>query len=167
MRGGGGFLHSFLFPRLVPVDALGDVDSVMSCLRSQSTASLVDAYRAYRVNRGPVSLNGTMVVCPLPHYKTFILPCATVLTRHIHLLSILFHNVLRVCRRPLTPAAFGLPGGGGRSSKRQRYGAVGVLPPLGPEDDTGSGRFSLGTLSAFGCFLPLAESGGSRNQTEH
>lgn len=92
-----GFLFRFCFtdprglhlaPVIPPLDG-SEMTALLAPLRAQTHASVVAAYRRYRTGRPAVRL--------------------AVLTRHIHLLSLLFHRVLRILPRPLTPVAFGLP----------------------------------------------------------
>lgn len=136
MRQALGFLHRFLCDALIPEEDRADPDRVMACLRAQSPPSLVNAYTRFRATRGPVTM--------------------ATLARHIQWLSVLFHQVLRVCKGPLLPAAFGLPGLGRCYRRNVRRASARAPLPMDPDNDTEDDRFSLHSLNKAGSLADLA-----------
>ena len=108
-----GFVKRFIQTVLVPEGAPSVLPAsvLLDTLRAQTSQSLVDAYRRFRKQHGPVTL---------PVFRS-----------QINVLSVLFHNILGVLRQPLTLVCFGIPTVGPRRRKRHMTLSEGVT---GTED---------------------------------
>lgn len=145
MRKALAFLHAFLFGDPGGLGLRLATAAFVDPLRAQRPADVLAAYGRWRAGRPPVRLAS--------------------LTRHLHLLSVVFHGVLRTWRRPLSPTALGLPATAaapGRARAAAARPGPAVHPDAADHDDDADddGRFSLATLSQ-GAAEAADDDGGS------